>query len=94
MHEFGFTVFTLDDDTLSAILEYLQASKDFFKLPASVYCIYNSKASEDKERLSENETMKKKNEGSASRVTGTNVEGYLLVEGVKEYLKVENFVQP
>lgn len=65
MSEYGFSVLAMDEDTRSAVLDYLEASKHFFALPT-----------EQKVLLSENEAMKKKNEG------------YLVVEGVKEYLKV------
>eukprot|EP01125_Pyxidicula_operculata_P000426 TRINITY_DN1045_c0_g1_i1.p1 TRINITY_DN1045_c0_g1~~TRINITY_DN1045_c0_g1_i1.p1 ORF type:complete len:140 (-),score=24.74 TRINITY_DN1045_c0_g1_i1:552-971(-) len=66
MSEFGFTVFSLDDEFEVALTNYLEATKNFFNLPP-----------EEKSKLSggENELMKKN-------------QGYLIVDGVKEYLKL------
>eukprot|EP01127_Copromyxa_protea_P002932 TRINITY_DN12843_c0_g1_i1.p1 TRINITY_DN12843_c0_g1~~TRINITY_DN12843_c0_g1_i1.p1 ORF type:complete len:300 (+),score=54.25 TRINITY_DN12843_c0_g1_i1:116-901(+) len=67
MHENGFSILTLDEETRTSILEYLETTQAFFQLPQ-----------EEKSKFSENEAMKKKNEG------------YLIVNGVKEYMKLKN----
>jgi len=68
MQEYGVAILTMDDEeTRTAILEYLEVAKGFFDL-----------SQEEKVKYSRTEELRKVNEG------------YLLVEGTKEFLKLKH----